>query len=409
MRQPGITSDRGGVPPAREAVPVADLESGDTARFQRLVGSSVDELDRRLGLSARERELTLEVAQIVAGALPGLIRSRPDNDRIADLVAGHHLTRQGLGSGATITRSPLGGYQAAQLGGNASYYAAASSSQYVVTTGAFVVGFVAATTRNARGGIILGKYADPALAGKGWGVSSNDAGRFGFLQNGDLTDLNTDNYGDRVDDGRVRLFHTGRSVLGAGVGFVRTADRTPASVVGKAGDLTTNVATPFGLLSDNAGGGRLAAGDHQVQAIAFWTGTAAENVVAHVAEVEAGLATGHPVVPSSLVQDPQVATPARSLGVAFQPNAARPCWCSYTIEYGSGGQTTAYVALKSDAANPPTTVRARSGGGVGVAIVTIATSQLAFLVPAGWYVKLDQVDVAAGGTCTIREQVEIAL
>lgn len=62
-----------------------DFDAGDTARFRRLVDDSVDELDRRLGLNGRERELALEVAQIVAGALPGLIRARPDNARLASL------------------------------------------------------------------------------------------------------------------------------------------------------------------------------------------------------------------------------------------------------------------------------------------------------------------------------------
>lgn len=342
----------------------------------------------------------------------------PDNDRLADLIAGHHLTRQGLGVGASIERSPLGdgggplGWRAEQLGANASYYAAASDTQYVVTTDAFVVGFAMSTSRNGGGGLILGKYADAGLSGKGWGVSSNGDGRFGFLQNGTLTDLNTDLMsGQRVDDGKLRLFHTGRTVLGAGKGFVRTADIAPVEVVGNAGDLTANVSTPFGLMADNAAGTRIASGDQQYQAIAFWSGAAAENVVAYLDEIEQGLSTRYPSNAGAVMSAPlAVFNQGRTIGgAAFRPDGTRPCWVTYTIEFSTAGQSTSYVTLKADAFNPPTTVRARFGGGVSVAIINIFTGQLHYIVPAGWYVKLEHVDVAGAGSSVIREQCEVPI
>ena len=72
------------------------MDAADTGRFRRLTDSSVDELNRRTpgGLSERERELALGVAEIVAQALPGLIKARPDNGRLADLEHWREATDQ---------------------------------------------------------------------------------------------------------------------------------------------------------------------------------------------------------------------------------------------------------------------------------------------------------------------------
>lgn len=119
---------------------------------------------------------------------------------------------------------------------------------------------------------------------------------------------------------------------------------------------------------------------------------------------------------------PALATPAvstRTLGVAFQPHATKPVFVSYSVKTQVtnpllAGASTATVTLLSDAANPPTTERARDeasssvGLAVSVALTTSNTAPLTYIVPAGHYVKLVSTVVGTGSTA-IASQVEEVL
>ncbi|MGX7706321.1 hypothetical protein [Methylobacterium sp. Gmos1] len=78
------------------------------------------------------------------------------------------------------------------------------------------------------------------------------------------------------------------------------------------------------------------------------------------------------------------------------------------------GTSSATVSLFSDASNPPTTLRdqveATSGVGVSVtlALTTSNTAAVAYVVPAGHYVRLVST-VSGSGTATIIAQTEETL
>jgi hypothetical protein len=114
-----------------------------------------------------------------------------------------------------------------------------------------------------------------------------------------------------------------------------------------------------------------------------------------------------------------VATPSRSLGSAFQPSATRPVLaiysarvsCVLTLTSGQAGR----VELLSDAANPPTTIRARVAGGctgtlsVGLALTDTAEAPLVYLVPAAHYVLLRSVNETGTPTYSLTTQAEETL
>lgn len=112
-------------------------------------------------------------------------------------------------------------------------------------------------------------------------------------------------------------------------------------------------------------------------------------------------------------------TPTRSLGTAFQPSASAPTFVSYSARVVSsltiGGGQVGRVELLSDAANPPTTVRARMAGGaggvgvVGLTVTNTEESPLVYIVPPAHYVLLRSVDETAGSTYSITAQVEEVL
>lgn len=111
--------------------------------------------------------------------------------------------------------------------------------------------------------------------------------------------------------------------------------------------------------------------------------------------------------------------PARAIGTAFQPHATKPVFVSYSVKTSVtnplvAGTSTATVTLLSDAANPPTTERARDeatssvGLAVTIALTTSNTAPLSYLVPAGHFVKLVST-IAGTGTATIVSQTEVVL
>lgn len=109
-------------------------------------------------------------------------------------------------------------------------------------------------------------------------------------------------------------------------------------------------------------------------------------------------------------------SPARALDTPFQPSATRPTFVSYTVQVRAdisvAGAETGTVELRSDAANPPTAVRASGQSGLsgtvvaGVSITSTDHHQLAYLAPAGHFVSL----VTSGNaTITLVHVVEMAL
>lgn len=109
-------------------------------------------------------------------------------------------------------------------------------------------------------------------------------------------------------------------------------------------------------------------------------------------------------------------TPSRTLGTAFQVSTTRPALVSYSARVVSalslaGGQA-GRVELRSDASNPPTTVRQRVAGGltgtvvVGVAMSDTAEGTMTYLVPAGHYVLLQSVNETGTPTYSLPAQVE---
>lgn len=116
---------------------------------------------------------------------------------------------------------------------------------------------------------------------------------------------------------------------------------------------------------------------------------------------------------------PTVTTPTRALGTAFRPSATRPALVAYAARITTTLSLTAgaigRVELVSDAVNPPTTVRARMGGGnsgalvVGLSVSDIAEGTMAYLVPAGHYVLLRSVAESGSPTFALTSQVEEVL
>ncbi len=112
-------------------------------------------------------------------------------------------------------------------------------------------------------------------------------------------------------------------------------------------------------------------------------------------------------------------TSTRAIGTAFQPSTTKPTLVSYSAKTQVtnpllAGTSTATLVLLSDAANPPTTERARveasSGVGVSVtlALTTTNTAPLTYIVPPGHYVRLVSTVVGTGAT-SIASQVEQTL
>lgn len=111
-----------------------------------------------------------------------------------------------------------------------------------------------------------------------------------------------------------------------------------------------------------------------------------------------------------------ITTPARPLGVAFQPNVGRSTLAYYSVRIESeltlAGGARGRVELLSDAADPPTTIRARVAGGVtgtvvlGVDITDYVEAPLTYLVPPGHFVLLQSVDEVGTPIYTITTQTE---
>lgn len=106
--------------------------------------------------------------------------------------------------------------------------------------------------------------------------------------------------------------------------------------------------------------------------------------------------------------------PTRSLGSAFQPSSTRPVDVSYSGRVSCtstllGGQA-GRLELLSDAANPPTTVRARVACTLsGVAATNGVEAPLQYRVPTGHYVLLQSVTETGSPTFTLNTQYETPL
>lgn len=111
-----------------------------------------------------------------------------------------------------------------------------------------------------------------------------------------------------------------------------------------------------------------------------------------------------------------ITTPARALGVAFQPNVSRSTLVYYSVRIESeltlAGGARGRVELLSDANNPPTTPIVRVAGGatgtvvLGVDVTDCMEAPLTYLVPPGHFVMLQRVDEVGTPTYTITAQIE---
>lgn len=98
---------------------------------------------------------------------------------------------------------------------------------------------------------------------------------------------------------------------------------------------------------------------------------------------------------------------ARSLDTSFQPSATGHVLVGYTIQHVCAHGNDGTVELRSDAADPPTTVRAISRGAVTDDAAAVTTNQqLSYIVPPGHYVKLVKQGT---GTITVAAQYEDVL
>lgn len=110
-----------------------------------------------------------------------------------------------------------------------------------------------------------------------------------------------------------------------------------------------------------------------------------------------------------------LASPARTLDTSFQPSSTNQTFVTYSVTVvtslkgGSGLGGVARIELRSDASNPPTTVRASGGGSLtsipntvpaGVTITTAVQVALTYVVPAGHFVKIASVGGQGSPTLT---------
>lgn len=112
-------------------------------------------------------------------------------------------------------------------------------------------------------------------------------------------------------------------------------------------------------------------------------------------------------------------TPARALNTVFQPSATKITLITYSVRITCtatiGGNQDGKVDLLSDAANPPTTVRATMQNRMAVTLaltlqaINEQTSVLTALVPAGHYVKLLTTQTTGTPAFALVSQTEVVL
>lgn len=106
-------------------------------------------------------------------------------------------------------------------------------------------------------------------------------------------------------------------------------------------------------------------------------------------------------------------TPTRSVdGAAFVPSASKYVMCMYTLELDCDNDEVCTVELRSDAANPPLTVRASaylapSDPGAATPKV-VARQQLTYVAQPGHFVKLVKTG-GSTGTASVAHQTELAI
>lgn len=109
--------------------------------------------------------------------------------------------------------------------------------------------------------------------------------------------------------------------------------------------------------------------------------------------------------------------PGRALNTNFQPSISRPSLVMYTVRIAgaiTANLTGGRCELRSDVANPPTTIRmqARSQWKVTGALTTMLDEQdvlLTYLVPASDFVRLNTVTENGTVVFTLIAQTEIIL
>lgn len=106
-------------------------------------------------------------------------------------------------------------------------------------------------------------------------------------------------------------------------------------------------------------------------------------------------------------------------GSPFQPSTTRNAFVTYTARVVSNlslsGGAVGRVELRSDASNPPTTVRARVAGGnsgtltIGLNTNDTAEAPMSYIVPVGHFVQIVSVNESGTPTYTLPVQCETVL
>lgn len=103
---------------------------------------------------------------------------------------------------------------------------------------------------------------------------------------------------------------------------------------------------------------------------------------------------------------------ARQLNTAFQPSATRPVHVGYSVEITATSTTLAQagrVEFRSDASNPPTTVRQSMRLQTGATTIAAVRQELAAIIPSGHYVNLVTVDEGNTPTFALHHHTETPL
>lgn len=101
-----------------------------------------------------------------------------------------------------------------------------------------------------------------------------------------------------------------------------------------------------------------------------------------------------------------VSSPARAVDTNFVPNTQRPVLCIYSFRVTGAAGGTGHIELRADFFSPPTTVRARAGGGN---VVATWEETIVFLAPPGWTVRIATVIDAGAPAFLLLTATEIVL
>lgn len=103
---------------------------------------------------------------------------------------------------------------------------------------------------------------------------------------------------------------------------------------------------------------------------------------------------------------------ARQLNTTFQPSTTRPVHVAYSVEIEAASTLLAQhgrIELCYDTFSPPTTVRESVKLQKGVTALLVVRSVLAAIIPTGYYVRINTVDVENTPTFSLFNHTETPL